>query len=241
MSSPRKKNTLFHFKQFSVRHDRSGMKVGTDGVLLGAWTDVKDAKRILDIGTGTGVIALMMAQRTESDVKISAVEIDLDASADAAENFTSSPWKNRLSLHAGSIQEYQAVEKFDLIVSNPPYFQNSYKPPDSKREAARHTENLSFNNLLHAVNSLLLPTGRFSVILPYTEGLSFIELANQTGYFCTRKWSFKGRIHKPIERWLLEFSTQEKLTYNGEIVLHDTGEEWSDAYKKITQEFYLKL
>lgn len=236
----RKKDHQFHFKQFSIRHDRSGMKIGTDAVLLGAWTDVKNATRVLDIGSGTGVIALMIAQRTEAFVKVEAIEIDEFAFADADENFNSSPWKDRLKLHHESIHNFTTNSTFDLIVSNPPYFQNSYKPPDPKRGIARHTDNLSFEGLLTAAKRLLSLEGRLSVILPFTEGLEFILLADRFGFYCSRKWSFRTRREKPIERWLLEFSTSKVIVDEGELLLLEY-ENWSDQYKNLTREFYLKI
>lgn len=239
-SKRRKKDKQFHFKQFSVRHDRSGMKVGTDGVLLGAWANVAGAKTILDIGTGTGVIALMLAQRTDH-AKIHAIEIHEDAFQDALENFNVSKWKDRLILHSGAIQQFTSDEKFDLLISNPPYFLNSYKPPSLKRETARHTETLSFDELLTASEILLTARGKLNVILPYTEGQLFISLALQKGFSCTRKWSFKSRAHKPVERLLLEFSSVPLPCQEGEILLYDSGEEWSSAYRKLTGDFYLKI
>jgi tRNA1Val (adenine37-N6)-methyltransferase len=236
----REKDKLFHFKQFSVRHDRSGMKVGTDGVLLGAWTDVTHVKSILDIGTGTGVIALMLAQRTKQ-ATIHAVEIDKEAYEDATENIASSPWADRIHVHHTSIQEFRPATKFELIVSNPPYFQNSFKPPDPKRGVARHTQQLTFQNVLEAAGKLLSQKGRLNIILPYTEGLEFIVLAEQRNIYCSRKWSFKTRIGKPIERWLLEFSFLNTSQEQGEILLYKEGEIWSDAYRKLTRDFYLKL
>lgn len=241
MSVKRKKDQLFHFKQFSVRHDRSGMKVGTDGVLLGAWADVTDATQMLEIGTGTGVIALMLAQRTPPPTHIDAVELDEKACEDARENIIASPWAKRVSLHLTGIQNFNTATKYDLITSNPPYFQNSFKPPDQQRERARHTQQLTFQDLLEAVMRLLSPEGKLNVILPYTEGLEFIDQASQRGLHCTRKWSFKARPEKPIERWLLEFSRIPKTQEHGEIILYKSGEEWTEDYKALTREFYLKL
>ena len=237
----RKKGKQFHFKQFSVRHDRSGMKVGTDGVLLGAWVDVKSAKRILDIGTGTGIVALMLAQRTQPDVTIDAVEIDSNAIEDAAENFSSSPWSNRLTLHRGRVQEFSTSEKFDLVVSNPPYFIDSYKPPTDQRIIARHAESLSFSDLLRISGTLLSENGTLNVILPNTEGLQFIDLAEKSGFYCSRKWLFRTRKEKSIERFLLEFSRIKTDLDEGEILLYSSGENWSNAYQELTREFYLKL
>jgi len=236
----RGENKLFHFKQFSVRHDRSGMKVGTDGVLLGAWTRVTNAKHILDIGTGTGVIALMLAQRTY-DATFDCVEIDKEAYDDATENIASSSWTDRIRVHHNSIQAFNSPTKFDLIVSNPPYFQNSFKPPDAKRGVARHTQQLTFTELLNIAKKFLAPSGKLSLILPYTEGKEFITLASNDSFYCSRKWSFRTRAEKPIERWLLEFSRIKEAQEEGEILLYENGDEWSDGYKSLTRDFYLKL
>lgn len=237
----RKKDKLFHFKQFSIRHDRSSMKVGTDGVLLGTWADAGKATHILDIGTGTGVIALLLAQRTEPNVTIEAIEIDQHAFEDASENFSASPWKNRLKLHHGPVQNFTLSYQFDLIISNPPYFQDSFKPPNAQRVVARHTENLSFLELLDTTTKLLSENGKLNIILPYTEGLQFIALAEENNLHCSRKWSFRTRKEKPIERWLLEFSKTETETEEGEILLYTSGDEWSPEYKTLTRDFYLKL
>ena len=239
-NSRRKKDNQFHFKQFSVRHDRSGMKVGTDGTLLGAWADVTNTKHILDIGTGTGLIALMLAQRTLA-ATIEAIEIDSAAIEDAHENFNNSPWKNRLTLHHTPVQNFKSIEKFDLIVSNPPYFIDSYKPHDEKRVTARHTESLTFQELIDFSKNQLTEKGKLSLVLPYTEGLHFIELAETSNLYCLRKWTFRTRPEKPVERLLLEFSRNRKAVEEGEILLYSAGEEWSDTYQALTREFYLKL
>lgn len=235
----RKKDKLFHFKQFSVRHDRSGMKVGTDGVLLGAWSALNNSKHILDIGTGTGVIALMLAQRTKLST-IDAVEIEQEAFEDATENIASSPWSDRIRVHHSPIQDFISVTPFDLIVSNPPYFQNSFKPPDAKRGIARHTQQLTFPELLNIAKKFLVPSGKLSIILPYTEGLEFITLASTYSFYCSRKWSFRTRLGKPIERWLLEFSRAKIVAEEGEILLYKDRDQWSDGYKDLTFDFYLK-
>lgn len=236
----RKKDKLFHFKQFSVRHDRSGMKVGTDGVLLGAWTDLNNTKHILDIGTGTGVIALMLAQRAKQ-ATIDAVEIEQEAFEDATENIASSPWADRIRVHHNPIQDFNSSTKFDLIVSNPPYFQNSFKPPDAKRGVARHTQQLTFPELLNFAKKFLATAGKLSIILPYTEGLEFITLASKHSFYCSRKWGFRTRAEKPIERLLLEFSNRKLALEEGEILLYKNGNEWSDGYRSLTRDFYLKL
>src|SRR6187551_2766436 len=147
------------------------MKVGTDAVLLGAWTNVNDVNRILDIGAGSGVIALMLAQRSGNLVHIDAVEIEKEDAMQARENIQRSPWPECISVHEIPIQKFSPEIKYDLIVSNPPYFNNSFQPPDKKRLHTRHTISLDFTELLSSVARLLQPGGRFNVILPFTEGL----------------------------------------------------------------------
>lgn len=235
-----KSGSHFHFKQFSVRHDRTTMKVGTDGVLLGAWADVANCRRILDIGTGSGVIALMLAQRSESDVTIDAVEVEKEDADQAKENVEQSPWANRITVFQSPIQKYQTEGSYDLIVSNPPYFNNSAKPPNEKRIQARHTTSLPYEVLLKHVTQLLSNDGRLAVILPYTEGIEFEALAKERGLFCIRKTAFRTRREKPIERWLMEFGAHEVEKSDDEILLYSDGLEWSDDYIRLTRDFYLK-
>lgn len=236
-----KSKTHFHFKKFSVSHARSTMKVGTDAVLLGAWVEINQSKHILEIGTGNGTIALMLAQRSQENAAIDAVEIEANDASQANENFLSSPWSSKLHVHHIPIQKFSTDKKYDLIVSNPPYFNNSHRPPDEKRHQARHTITLSYGELVSSTLRHLHEDGKFNVILPFTEGLQFIELAKQSHLFCTRQYSFRTRAEKPIERWLLEFSRTQRPVDTGEILLYKGGEEWSDAYVKLTRDFYLKL
>jgi len=236
-----KRKTHFHFKQFSLQHDRCSMKVGTDAVLLGSWANVKTAKSILDIGTGSGIIALMVAQRTSSDTKIDAVEIEKQDAKQALENILNSPWPDKISIHHLPVQEFLPPKRYDVIISNPPYFNNSHEPPDKRRHQTRHTISLSYEALISSSERLLNRDGKFNIILPYTEGLQFITRALQKKLFCTRKYSFRTRSEKPIERWLLDFSTQEQYLEVGEIVLYKEGLTWSDSYVCLTRDFYLKL
>jgi tRNA1Val (adenine37-N6)-methyltransferase len=235
-----KKHGYFQFKQFKIHHDRATMKVGTDGVLLGAWANIDDAQNILDIGTGTGLIALMLAQRSGA-AKVDGVEIESHNAEQAIENVNESPWKNKISIHHSAIQNFHPEKQYDLIISNPPYFQNSYQPPDKNRTTARHTVSLTFIDLINSVKRLLNIKGKFNVILPYQEGLEFIELIGTYNFHCSRKWSFRSRAEKPIERLLLEFSYNGDVTEEGEINLYVHKEQWSDAYKKLTKEFYLNI
>ncbi len=229
----------FRFKQFTIQHDRCTMKVGTDAVLLGAWAKITSAKHVLDIGTGSGVIALMLAQRTSPLCTIDAVEIEPIDAQQATDNVLQSPWPNKVRVFNTSIQEFKPPHFYDLIISNPPYFINSEKPPDVRRQQTRHTSLLSFESLLSCVNRLLTPNGKFNIILPYTEGFQFVELARQSKLFCTRQVSFRTRLEKPIERWLLEFSRVESTSERDEILLYENGLMWSAKYHALTQEFYL--
>lgn len=217
------------------------MKVGTDAVLLGAWVNIDEALHMLDIGTGNGTIALMLAQRSDESAEVDAVEIENTDALQAYENFKRSPWPDKIHLHHTSIQKFFPEKKYDLIVSNPPYFNNSQSPPDSKRHQARHTIALTYPELLTSVGRLLTEAGKFNVILPFTEGLQFIEMAKQAMLFCSRQYSFKTRAEKKIERWLLEFSRASQGVETGEILLYEEGEAWSEGYATLTREFYLKL
>ena len=237
-----KSNAHFHFKQFSVAHDKSTHKIGTDGVLLGAWVDVKNAGQILDVGTGTGVIALMLAQRSSDHTAIDAVEIEKEDADQAMENVQHSPWPQKIKVHHTSLQEFsQGNKKYDLIVSNPPYFINSWLPPEKKRSQARHTHELSFDDLLQCSERLLNEHGRLAVILPYQEAIQFIALAKQHRLFPARQLSFRSRQHKPVERLVLEFTRHNVKPAEEELILHGETNEWSDDYCRLTRGFYLKI
>jgi tRNA1Val (adenine37-N6)-methyltransferase len=232
---------MFFFKQFSIEDDRCAMKVGTDAVLLGAWVDVSKAKKILDVGTGCGIIALMLAQRTEEDVNIEGIEIDLESAKQADENLLQTRWCNRVLMHNYSLQTFRSPFKYDLIVSNPPYFINSQLPPSSNRAKARHTQSLSYKELIHYSLLLLKKKGKLAVVLPYAEGNEFVNLASQRGLICIRQLAFYSRKEKPQERWLFEFSLLPTISKIEQLILHDEGESWSDDYKQLTKDFYLKL
>lgn len=230
----------FHFKKFSISHDQSTHKVGTDGVLLGAWVNVDSAKTILDIGTGSGVIALMLAQRTGTDVQIHGVELQGGDAAQARENILKSPWPGKVVVTHSAIQDFDPKIQFDLIVSNPPYFMNSWLPPDENRSKARHANDLSFVELWRAVLRLLKPSGRFAIVLPFTEGNEFIRLGHSVNFYPVRKMTFQSRPNKPIERLLVEFSQSPRDVKTEELLLYKINEEWTDEYKALTRDFYLR-
>lgn len=232
---------MFRFKQFSIEDSRCAMKVGTDAVLLGAWVDVSKAKKILDVGTGCGIIALMLAQRSGDDVSIEAVEIEEQDAIQALENSNQSPWAKRIKIAHQSLQEFKGNESFDLIVSNPPYFINSQLPPSTDRAKARHTHSLSYQELIDHSARLLKNEGRLAVVLPYTEGKDFVNLASIRGLICVRQLAFYSRREKPQERWLFEFAFIPQTLVTEQLTLHREGETWSSEYKALTKSFYLKL
>jgi tRNA1Val (adenine37-N6)-methyltransferase len=217
------------------------MKVGTDAVLLGAWINVDRAKRILDIGTGSGVIAVMIAQRTSDDVLVDAIDYNEEDYAQATENFAASPWSQKLKAHLSSVQQFNPNYQYDLIVSNQPYFSNSLEPPDVKRRNVRHTSTLSFDDLLTSTIRLLTPKGRANFILPTAEGEDLISKATSKDFYCTRKTSFRSKAHKPVERLLLEFSKKNESTNESTIILYDKGNLPSEEYRSLTSDFYLNF
>lgn len=229
----------FRFKQFAVEQSGVAMKVGTDGVLLGAWASFGDARRVLDIGTGTGVIALMAAQRS-SAATIVAVEIDRAAAACASSNFVASPWSDRLSVVEGAVQEYAAEEQFDYIISNPPYFVDSLRSPDARRTMARHTTDLTFEQLAAAVERLLATSGRFGIVLP-TEQME--QFASTTSLVMLRRCNVHSVPGGAVKRVLAEFGHER----SGELVVEtltietDVRGQFSDQYRALTQDFYLKF
>ena len=232
---------MFRFKQFSIEDNRCAHKVGTDGTLLGAWVNLDTAKNILDIGTGSGLIALMLAQRSTSSAHIDALEMVASDCSQASENVKHSPWPRKISIHHVRVQDFESAKKFDCIVSNPPFFNNSFKPPVQSRITPRHTDTLPFDELIEHSKRLLTKDGRLHVILPHTEGSQFIETAKSKSLHLTRQWSFRTRQDKPIERWLLSFTQETSSVETGEILLYEKDDDWSDSYRILTQDFYLKL
>lgn len=231
----------FHFKQFSIAQDRCSMKVGTDGVLLGAWADVEGAGRMLDIGTGTGVIAIMLAQRNER-AEVHAVEIDEASYTQACENMMTSPWANRLYAHHDSIQHFakKSSLRFDLIVSNPPFFSGGTLSNSQDKTSVRHTVKLPHGDLLSAVRTLLSPEGKFCLILPYLEGLRFREMATHYNLYCSKITEIKPKEEKPVERLLLQFVRAVKKLEKNTLVIQNGGvNEWTEDFRGLVENFYL--
>ena len=234
----------FQFKQFTVKQDRCAMKIGTDGVLLGAWTSLKNKPNsILDIGAGTGVIALQMAQRSQAQL-IDAVEIDDDAYEQCVENFENAPWNDRLFCYHASLIEFAQEwdeASYDLIVSNPPFYSDTYKPENQARKTARFQEALSFSHLLYSVAKLLDKKGSFSTIIPYAEEEKFIQIASSYQLYINRKCHVKGNPKSPVKRSLLQFSFQGKIPETERLTIEIERHKYTDEYKKLVADFYLKM
>lgn len=232
-------HSVFHFRHFTIHQDKCAMKVGTDGVLLGAWVHPSGAKRILDIGTGTGLIALMMAQQSNAD--IDAIEIDQSAFMQASQNFNESPWADRLHSIFGPVQSFanSTANKYDLIVSNPPYFMGAHPAPVEARNVARHMdEHLSIEELADAVQNLLSDEGRFCIILPYLEGSRFKSYALEHGLAPSRITKVITKTGKTEKRVLMEFSKIKKEPHEDEIILQDESGNYTTEYRKLTTDFY---
>jgi len=235
-------NPYFRFKQFTVYHDRCAMKVGIDGVLLGVWACIENATQILDIGTGTGLIALMLAQR--STATIDAIDIDKNAAMQASVNITSSPWAQRVTVQEISLQDYaeSTSTRYDLIVSNPPYFVNSLKNPTADRSLARHTDSLTHEELIVHAMTLLQPIGRICMILPVIEAEKCEIFAVSRGLYCNREVRVIPKPEAEVKRLMLEFSTQPCLKVTSELTI-ETNERhcYSEEFSTMAKDFYLKL
>lgn len=233
-------NSWFQFQQFRVAQDRCAMKISTDAVLLGSLVQSVAPKQILDIGTGTGVIALMLAQRFP-DAQLTALEIDPEAATQAEENFKESPFSSRLNLKITALQKFSADFSFDLIVSNPPYFPNHLKSGNSQRNLALHTDSLSFEALLSHTSQLLAPFGKFWVILPPRQMGDFCKLAERVLLFPNSKTQIQDTASKPIHREIVSFSKYKGLvsiptrTY----CLKDANGNYTEDYKQVISGFLL--
>ncbi|OFX89984.1 MAG: hypothetical protein A2W99_08520 [Bacteroidetes bacterium GWF2_33_16] len=235
-------NNYFKFKQFIIHQEKCAMKVGTDGVLLGAWANCENTKHVLDIGTGTGLIALMIAQRSQAI--IDAIEIDENACMQAQDNFQKSPWYSRINLVHQSFQDYatESNKKYDLIVSNPPYFQNSLYTPSEQRTKARHNMELELSDIIDGSSKLLANDGTLSIVLPYIEGVMFIANAAEKGLYCVRQTNVLPKPKVAVKRLLLEFQKQRKAFVDQDLIIElDKRHEYSDNYKNLTKDYYLFL
>lgn len=233
----------FYFKQFAVHQDRCAMKIGTDGVLIGAWTSLENSPMsILDIGAGTGLIALMLAQRSNAET-IDAIEIDEDAYEQCVENFEASPWGDRLfCYHAGLDEMVDEIEApYDLIISNPPFYTEDVSSRNSSRDKARQNSALPFDELLASIPKLLSPTGIFSVVIPFREEDNFLALALNYGLYPKRILHVRGKVTSPFKRSLLELSFKKTNPVIKALNIEIKRHEYTLEYTELTKAFYLKM
>lgn len=233
---------MFHFRQFSVEDKQTAMKVGTDAVLLGSWIQPGNPGHILDVGTGCGILALMMAQRTKAAVD--AVEIEQKAAEEAIENAKNSPWPSRIKVHHTSFQVFteKSVSKYDLVISNPPFFENSLKSPDSKRNLSRHNDLLPVAALIEGAAGCLKQDGILSVIVPASDERHWVAEAKCKGLYIKRSCLVIPRAGKPAARIMIEFSP--KITgavSEEELCIRDSEGKYTKAYIDLTRDFYLGL
>lgn len=230
--------TPFRFKQFSISHDKCAHKVGTDGVLLGAWVQAENPKSVLDVGTGSGLIALMMAQKFPHAL-VNGIELDEPSFIQATENAEHSPFSDRTDILKGDFLKYAFAEKFDLIVSNPPFYKGNTSTGKSERDRARHEKHLPQKDFLEKAVSILAPAGKIAVILPNEEGEQFEKEAHNLGLNLNKLTKVLGSPSAPVKRWLLEFSFSTSQVETDEITVRDEEGNRSLAYQKLTQDFYL--
>jgi tRNA1Val (adenine37-N6)-methyltransferase len=236
----------FKFKEFTVYQDKTAMKIGTDGVLLGAWCALNTyPDSILDIGSGTGVIGLMLAQRSDA-MTIDAVEVDENAYEQSVENFEKSDWADRLYCYNATFQEFsneiaEEEESYDLIVSNPPFYTDEFKTKDTSRNKARFTTSLSFEELIIGVSKILSENGVFSVIIPSKEEAGFINLAKDNKLFLNKICRVQGNPSSEIKRGLFSFSFHQTTIKKEHLIIETTRHKYTKEYINLTKDFYLKM
>lgn len=233
-------NQWFKCKQFELKQDKCGHKVGTDSFLLGAWANITYAKKILDIGTGTGILSLMAAQRSKAD--IIAIEIDKDAYEQAFENFQNSPWKNRLTIKNVSLQHFSSKEKFDAIICNPPFFQNSLISPDAKRTLARHMNILTVSDIVFYAEKNLVKEGIISLILPIEHLSYLLDLLKANAWFTYRITKVFPKPGKKAHRILIEFGKVKRGVELDELTIEtEKRHVYTTAYYDLLKDFHLKM
>jgi len=234
---------LFKFKQFSVNQDRCAMKIGTDGVLLGAWTPlINNPYNILDIGAGTGILSLMLAQRSNAE-QIDAIEIDEEAYEQCVENFETSPWGDKLFCFHAGLDEFvdEPEDEYDLIISNPPFYAEDFKTDDSQRDMARFQDAMPFEELIEAAALLLSDNGIFSVIIPFKEEAKFVSMCKELDLFPLQITRVKGTPTSDIKRSLLAFTRIEQTPLIDELTIEISRHQYTSEYIELTKEFYLKM
>lgn len=233
----------FMFKNFTIHQNQCAMKIGTDGVLLGAWTSIENQpSSILDIGAGTGVLSLMMAQRCDAEL-IDAIEIDDKAYEQCVENFEQSPWGDRLFCYHASLEEFadEIEDQYDLIICNPPFYSEDYKPENSQRDLARFQDAMPFNHIIESVLKLLAENGIFSVVIPYKEESHFTSIALEFGLFLNKVLHVKGTPSSEVKRSFMSFSFRESEIITDHLTIEVNRHEYTPEYINLTKDFYLKM
>lgn len=234
---------MFNFKKFHVNQDRCAMKIGTDGVLIGAWTPlINNPFNVLDIGAGTGILSLMLAQRSNAE-QIDAIEIDEDAYEQCVENFEASPWGDKLFCFHAGLDEFvdEPEDEYDLIISNPPFYTDDYKSDNTSRDLARFEDALPFEELIEAAALLLSDNGIFSVIIPFKEEERFVAMCKELDLFPLKITHVKGTPTSEIKRSLLAFCRMEQTPLIDELVIEVSRHNYTLEYIDLTKEFYLKM
>ena len=235
---------MFHFKEFSVLQDKAAMKIGTDAVLLGAWCPVNNNPfSVLDIGAGTGILSLMLAQRTNAQ-QIDSLEIDDEAYQQCVENFENSKWNDRLFCYHAGLDEFidEPEDTYDIIISNPPFYSENYKTQNSQRDLARFKDALPFEDLVKAADLLLSENGIFAVIIPYKEEEKFINLCAKAELYPIKITRVKGTPTTEIKRSLLAFKRFELSTLEvEELIIETSRHKYTNQYINLTKDFYLKM
>lgn len=244
---------MFQFKKFTINQDRCAMKVGTDGVLLGAWCPIDNNPfSILDIGAGTGILSLILAQRSKAEhpslqgelaQQIDAIEIDENAFEQCVENFENSPWGDKLFCFHAGLDEFmeEPEDEYDLIISNPPFYTEDYKTENEQRDLARFSDALPFEDLVEAAHLLLSENGIFAVIIPFKEEEKFITLAKDFELYPFKITRVKGTPTTEIKRSLLAFSKTQKQTHVDELIIETARHQYTEEYINLTKDFYLKM
>nr|WP_321414733.1 methyltransferase [uncultured Allomuricauda sp.] len=233
----------FKFKEFTIHQDQCAMKVGTDGVLLGAWTSLdKQPESILDIGAGTGLIALQLAQRSSAEI-IDAIELDDDAYEQCVANFEASPWGDRLFCYHAGFDEFvdEMEDTYDLIVSNPPFYSEDVASSNQSRDKARQNSSLPFEELVQGASQFLNDDGIFAVIIPFKEEQNFSKLAKNVGLFPNRITRVKGNPETDFKRSLMEFGFHQKEPIIDTLIIEKGRHQYTEEYIQLTQAFYLKM
>lgn len=232
--------SVFKFKQFEINQNKTAMKVGTDGVLLGAWTNIQEhAKSALDIGTGTGIIALMLAQRSKA--YITAIEIEENAFSQAIDNVENSKWNDRINIIHCSLQNFKPKDKYDVIVSNPPFFHKSMKSNNTAKNIARHSDSLNFDSLIKFTSLYLSKNGNASFIIPYDSKTNFISIAEKYFLYPKKTCVIKGNEKANAKRILIELTHHNSYVEENSMIIELKRHVYTEEYINLTKDFYLKM